>query len=323
MNEKGKLNFLEKVFLAITDFRVYPFLLKNEKLGKAILYMLTLIFIFSAIITGNFVSKVSSLFTVFFENYDVIMPEFELEKSNLVVDEKLSYDFDKKDFCIVVDTDYLYENYKTTNEYDDLLVYDYLLLINNNKAVLELDGEEMFEIDFSGFESSINKASLYDVLLKYNNDFGAKLQVVISVFITVVITYIITVTIRVIFIALIASFLSLLYGVKASAKNYIKLAIYAYTLPFIIEIISVCLVGSIKDYAYYTSMILTYVYVLYALRAVKLDAFITLFNGNKENKDDTASVEDVSSDIKNTTEDTSDENEKKINESEEKHDNNE
>ena len=40
--------------------------------------------------------------------------------------------------------------------------------------------------------------------------------------------------------------------------------------------------GTIKDYAYYTSLALTYVYVLYALRAVKLDAFLTLLGGDKK-----------------------------------------
>ena len=40
--------------------------------------------------------------------------------------------------------------------------------------------------------------------------------------------------------------------------------------------------GTVKDYAYYTSLALTYVYVLYALRAVKLDAFLTLLGGDKK-----------------------------------------
>ena len=90
------------------------------------------------------------------------------------------------------------------------------------------------------------------------------------------------VIIRIIFIALIASIISLFFGIKASFSNYIKLAIYAYTLPFIIEVISICIVGTIKDYAYYTSLALTYVYILYALRAVKLDAFLTLLGEDKK-----------------------------------------
>ena len=74
----------------------------------------------------------------------------------------------------------------------------------------------------------------------------------------------------------------MLTGVRLNFKNYIKIAIYAYTLPFIMELISLCLGVSGKDYVYYTSSLLTYIYIIYAVRAIRLDAFIMLFS-KKEN----------------------------------------
>ena len=44
------------------------------------------------------------------------------------------------------------------------------------------------------------------------------------------------------------------------------------------------MVGTIKDYARYTIVMLTYVYAIYAMRAIKLDAFIVMFSGKKNVK---------------------------------------
>ena len=52
------------------------------------------------------------------------------------------------------------------------------------------------------------------------------------------------------------------------------------TLPYIIELISIITVGGVKDYAALASNILAYVYIFYAIRAVKLDAFLLIFNQN-------------------------------------------
>lgn len=286
------MNFFEKMFLVITDFRIYPFLLKHEKMGTTILYMAIMVLLMSAIVTGTLFSKCTNILNEFIEDYDRIIPEFELDGSNLIVYDKKSYDF-RKNLYILINTDYSYNEFKQTAEYDDLFIYDAKLLINNDRFVLELDGEEFAEFIFSDIGITIDKAGLLTELLRYQNDFGAKLCLLIYIYLLIAISYFITVFFRIIFIALIASLLSLLFGIKASSSNYIKLSIYAYTLPFIIEIISICAVGTIKDYAYYTSMILTYVYVLYALRAVKLDAFITLFSSDKkenESKDENSNL---------------------------------
>ena len=281
MDKKEKLNFFEKVFLAITDFRVYPFLLRNEKIGNAILYVITLVLVMSAILTVNLVSKINVVFEELIDNYDVTVPDFELKDSKLDVREVISKALNSKSY-LLINTNYSYEQLKNTEDYENLFIYDSSIIITSDKIVMESDGEGVIELDFSDVAFNMNKSEMFNELLKYQSNQVSKIKTDLYIYLTVAITYLFVVIVRVIFIALIASIISLFFGIKASFSNYIKIAIYAYTLPFIIEIISVCVVGTIKDYAYYTSLALTYVYVLYALRAVKLDAFLTLLGGDKK-----------------------------------------
>lgn len=280
MDKKEKLGFFEKIFLAITDFRVYPFLLRHEKLINSIMYMVAFVLLMSAILTFSLFSKINVVFEELISNYDLIIPDFEFENSKLNVNDKIAKEINSKSY-LVIDTTYSYNQLKQAEEYENLFIYDSAILITSDKIVMEADGESIYELSFSDATISTNKAELFELLSKYQNDPMSKFRVFGYLYLTIVITYIFVVLIRVIFIALIASIISLFFGIKASFSNYIKLAIYAYTLPFIIEIISVCILGTIKDYAYYTSLALTYVYILYALRAVKLDAFLTLIGSDK------------------------------------------
>lgn len=281
MDKKEKLNFFEKVFLAITDFRVYPFLLRHEKLSNAILYVITLVLVMSAALTVNLVSKINVVFEELIANYDTIVPEFELENSKLDVHEVISKTLTSKSY-LLINTNYSYEQLKSTEEYENLFIYDSSIIITSDKIVMESNGEGVIELDFSDVAFNIDKVGLFNELSKYQSNQLSKIKTDIYIYLTVAITYLFVVIIRIIFIALIASIISLFFGIKASFSNYIKLSVYAYTLPFIIEIISICIVGTIKDYTYYTSLALTYVYVLYALRAVKLDAFLTLLGSDKK-----------------------------------------
>lgn len=90
--------------------------------------------------------------------------------------------------------------------------------------------------------------------------------------------------VEIIFLTLLTSIVATIFGIRIDFKNYLKIAIYAVTLPYIIEVISVLVVGSVKDYAVITSNVLSYVYIFYAIRAVKLDAFLLFLNSNQNKK---------------------------------------
>ena len=136
MDKKEKLNFFEKVFLAITDFRVYPFLLRNEKIGNAILYVITLVLMMSAILTVNLVSKINVVFEELIANYDVTVPDFELKDSKLDVREVISKALNSK-LYLLINTNYSYEQLKNTEDYENLFIYDSSIIITSDKKVME------------------------------------------------------------------------------------------------------------------------------------------------------------------------------------------
>ena len=202
MDKKEKLNFFEKVFLAITDFRVYPFLLRNEKIGNAILYVITLVLVMSAILTVNLVSKINVVFEELIANYDVTVPDFELKDSKLDVREVISKALNSK-LYLLINTNYSYEQLKNTEDYENLFIYDSSIIITSDKIVMESDGEGVIELDFSDVAFNMNKSEMFNELLKYQSNQVSKIKTDLYIYLTVAITYLFVVIVRVIFIALI------------------------------------------------------------------------------------------------------------------------
>ncbi len=280
MEKKEKIGFFKKIFLVITDFRIYPFLVKNEKLLKSFAYLISLVLTVSFILSLNVFSKIKEGVNELMQNYNSIMPEFELSNGNLNVSETI-YEKINENFYLIVDTNHSYDEIKSTKEYEKTLIYDDLAIITAKGIVIEMNGEAQYVAEFKNLDYELNKDTLFIELQNYSSNIFYKLSIYFSVYASICIAYFIITLIRIIFIAFIISFISLILGIYLKFSNYIKIAIYTHTLPLIIEIISLCLVGTIKDYAYYTSLILTYVYIIYAIRAIKLDAFLIMVSSKK------------------------------------------
>lgn len=291
--KKEKIGFFKKMFLVITDFRTYPFLIKYEKFYKSFSYLLTLVLFVSLILSLNVFLKFNDLFNNILENYEEIIPEFKFSNGELNVSKKFQNELDKDTF-LNLNTSYTYNEFKGTEEYKRLLKYTTLILVNNDKIIIEVNGEplSMYEIDFMDFEYEFNKNMLLKELIMYSNDNEYKITLAFSMYISIFLAYFISVLTKVIFIACLISIISVFFGVRLSFANYLKIGIYAYTLPLIIEVIAICMIGRVKDYAYYSTVMLTYVYAIYAIRAIKLDAFLMMVTDKKN-------VKNISSDFEN------------------------
>lgn len=277
-----KMSFFKKMWLVITDFRTYPFLVKHEKFINSILYLLTLTLIMSVFFTASVYVKLTSTINEVIKNYNDTIPEFELSSGELTVYAKYSQKIGDESF-LVINTDYTYDEYKETKDYSRLVIYDTVALVNKDKITIENDNEAQYIVSFDALKTSLNKQNLYEILL-YNYENSNYFMYIITLYISIFVGYFIVNLMRVFFLACIISIICTLTGIRLSFKNYIKISVYAYTLPLIIELISYCLVGAIKDYAYYTVLLLTYIYMVYAIRAIRLDAFIMMFSSKNIKK---------------------------------------
>lgn len=288
--KKEKLGFFKKLFLVVTDFRTYPFLVKHEKFHKSIMYLFKLTLILSLILTLNVLIKINDAFQSIMDNYDETIPEFELSNNKLNVYEKYSQKVNSETY-LVINTDYTYDEYIETKEYSTLVIYDSKILVNSDMIILELNSES-HEIPFENLQYEMNKQTLYEELLEFSNDNNYKIYFSIVMFVSIAISYFVTALFKVIFLSFIISIICAMTGVHLNFSNYTKIAIYSYTLPLIIEILAICLVGAGKDYTYYATLLLTYVYIIYAVRAIRLDAFIMLFSRKGNVKHTSGSFEE-------------------------------
>ena len=71
-------------------------------------------------------------------------------------------------------------------------------------------------------------------------------------------------------------FLGVAFRIRYHFKDYNKVAFYIITLPTITELIALICVGELNDYATITYYLLCYVYMFYAVRALKLDNILTI-----------------------------------------------
>lgn len=326
--KKEKLGFFKKLFLAITDFRTYPFLVKHEKFLKSILYLVTLTLFISLIFSINIFLKFNQTINNIIENYDEKIPEFEFSNGNLVVDSKYNEKIDSESF-LVIDTNYTYEEYKETKEYSSLVIYDVVTLVNSDKIMIEIGGEPLYEVSFQNLEYKINKDSLYSEITKKPEALEYILYL-ITLYISIFIGYFVAILSKILFLACIILIICFFTGVRLNFKNYIKIAIYAYSLPVIIELLSLCLGVSTKDYVYYTTSLLTYIYIIYAIRAIRLDAFIMMFSNKTNVKHTSIEFENelkkyneiVNNDVSKSSDTKNNETKDKENEDESKNDNN-
>ena len=306
MQKKLKMNFFNKGFLSISDFRFYPYIIKNEKLTASFGYFLTLILLISLFVTFSFSNSLFVAINNFMKDYNEIVPDFSLSDGVLTIEKQENIVTEDNVFYAIA-TNYSLSEYKNTTDYRDSSKYDSRIFINSDS--ITFDSFNSKEIVFPWKELSVNftKASLYEYLTDLLGQVSFKLLVICFIFIGIFIAFIFAKLIEILFYAVFASLISIFYKVRVEFKNYMKIAIYIVTLPYLIELISILLVGSVKNYTTLVSSILAYVYIFYAIRAVRLDAFLLIINSNNNDSgsNERSSVDKESS-IGNSSDSNSD-----------------
>ncbi len=291
--EHKKMGFFQKVILAITDFRFYPVMLKTESLGKSIGHFLLFFIIISAIMATSFFDTAFTGMDALLAKYEEKIPEFYLEDGVLSVETKEVYKV-LNDLVIVVNTDNKYSEIDNLDEYDEYDIYDNRLFINADAITYEselgytdADGTEAVQVTqlpLSEITVNYNKASFHQYIEDVRVATTTKAFVFIVLFIATLISYAFTKFFEVLLYAVMTSLVATISGIKLNFKNYFKIALYVVTLPYILETISVVYLGAVSENSFIISNLIAYIYILYAVRAVKLDAFILIMNNPKNLK---------------------------------------
>lgn len=322
MNKKHKkMGFFQKTILAITDFRFYPLMLKIDNLAAVIGHFIVFMLILTGIMATSFYNLASDGIDSLLAEYDEKIPKFTLMDGVLKVQKQEVYKV-MNDFVIVLDTNYNYDEISKLEEYKEYDIYDNRIYINSDAITYESDieiaGKEEAQIPqqilLNQVSGDFDKETLKQYILEVKESTSSKVIIFVSLFMATFIVYSFSKIFEVVLYSIMTSLVATISGIKLHFKNYVKISLYVITLPYILETISMVYLGEISEAAFIVSNLLAYVYILYAIRAVKLDAFILIMNNPnkvKKSKDGRTviGVEDLEKKDDNKTDETnSDEN---------------
>lgn len=265
-----KLDFFARIYLAITDFRLYPFVVQREKFINALAYFLCFILLFSAILSAGVTSRAMNWLNNFTCIYNEKVDDFEVKNGELIVAKNMDFEYEKVRIYANGDLNFgeLNENvFKDSENIVTVLALKDSISVGNENVGFVITKYKDVNLD-------INKAETYESLRFALDSWIFKLSLAIIIFCGVFVAYLITKFLNVIGITLMLLFLGYVFGTKYKFKDYMKAAFYVITLPVITELIALIITGTVSDYAYITYYLLVYVYMYYAIRALKLDNII-------------------------------------------------
>ena len=265
-----KLDFFARIYLAITDFRLYPFVVQREKFINALAYFVCFILLFSAILSAGVTSRAINWLNNFTCIYNEQVDDFEVKNGELMVAQNMDCEYEKVRIYANGDLNFgeLNENvFKDSENIVTVLALKDSISVGNENVGFVITKYKDVNLD-------INKAVCYESLRFALDSWIFKLSLAIIIFCGVFVAYLITKFLNVVGITLMLLFLGYVFGTKYKFKDYMKAAFYVITLPVITELIALIITGTVSDYAYITYYLLVYVYMYYAIRALKLDNII-------------------------------------------------
>lgn len=279
--DKKKIGFFKKIILAVTDFRFYPHVLKNESTSQSFWHFVAFLMLLTLIISIKVTGLVYDKFGVFLEQYDELVPEFVIDMGILDVDYVGTKEI-RNDMIAIIDTSYKFRDCLEASQYEDVSKYDNVLMINSDAISLIDAYGTIYQADLSYIGGRFTKDSFGIYIDMLSNEVRVKVFVVYMIFVAMFMMYAIYKFVEVIFFGILALFISALAGIRINYKAQMKIVLYAMTLPYIVEVISILYVGAIKEYTILVSGILAYVYIFYAIRAIKLDMLLMIMSNDKK-----------------------------------------
>lgn len=270
----GKISFFKRIYLSLTDFRMYPYTQK-ENIVTAIGYFIKLLVVMSVII-GTFVTsnifEESPMILSMFENS---MPDFTISNGTLIASENIEKELNSNTY-LVVNSDYNYAQIQNI-KIDEADVHNYCVLVLSDVTVVGVKLDDgIYELGSIVYETGMNytKEQLSNDWRMLNESTTSKFWVWIGISIGVFIVLVI-IRLWILIMYMISTYvINIMFGLKLKFVEYLKLVIYISTMPIILETIAIVTVGGISETVNFISILISCVYIFYALRALKLDSLI-------------------------------------------------
>jgi hypothetical protein len=300
MESNKKIGFFQKLYLIITDFRIYP-LINKERFSFSFSYFIKLLLLVSFVLAMIISVNLFDLFDLVINNYSSI-PEFTFINGELNTENEILIEDNKS--AIIIDTKRSAKDYLDGELGQQLNSYESYIIVDKNQIYI-YDGLKGNYYSFKDFGVTITKGNLLDFLLYLKSNLYIKILIFLPLFLGVFIGYFVIKIINVFMLAIFAWLINAVFRADLKYSNYFKISMAILTLPIIVEFIAITATGGIPDYAYITYHLLSCVYLFYALRAIKLDYILTNIPGDNLKEKLKKMIEQVASEIEEKNKESS------------------
>lgn len=274
---KSKIGFFRRVFLAVTDFRFYPQVIKESSF-KAVGYFLKLILISSALIALYTLHTTLDFISNDMKDYAKKIPDFYVENGEMHFDEETKLELNsfvslymKNDYSNNIDSSFIPE--------DKLGV-----VVTKDKILFGNKSDSSALLSFSDVDD-ISKQELMTNLESIDDSFSNKLLIYIAILFSTIIYVLINRIWLLLMYILLVLVCNILFVVKMKFRGFVKIAIYISTLPILLETFAICIGGKYTQSAEFVTFLIAGVYAFYSLRYIRIsDVLIRATRKNNRRK---------------------------------------
>lgn len=274
-NENKKINFFERVKIAVTKLENYNIFLE-ERISVVVKYFFILVLILSAILG---VVQTYSFMKAIHRGYQYIkneLPDFSYTSDGTLIFSEKVNSYDKQlDFNMIADTsegidDEKIQQYKESiNSLGAILLKDKFIYIDGNNEISYKYQDIIAEYQID----SLDKSKLIEKIDSIGM-VGIASTIFLALTITVYIINSISIFMDWLIITLFAYCVSRICRINMTLKQVFNISIYALTLSIILSLIyniAYHLVGFYTDYFRIVYLLIAYVYVTAAILMIKSD----------------------------------------------------
>ena len=278
----NKISFFKKYFLSIVEQRMFPYVLKEGVLS-AIGFFAKTILLFSTIFAIAATAKLFDLMPEYIETIDENVPNFVLEEGIIKAEENAKFRFDSNTYvCIVgsgdedINLDTVYE--ETNKKYSVYVLVKGDGIDVYTPTISDISLERLGKFVFSKV-NKITKAELITELNEMADSYMFRLLVMLTFILVFFVLYGIYRAFFLVLYAFSTFVLNIVFINRLRTRDYFKIAVYVSSLPIILEAFAFLVAKHIPETASFISMLISLVYIFYALRAIKVEKILQTATG--------------------------------------------
>ena len=269
MEKEIQISFFKRIKMSIFDFDKYH-IMASEGIGRAMMYLVKLILLFSLIITAASMLKISQLFEQVVTFFSDNVPNFHFEDNQFILESDNDYSIENHeyvDFKIILTNSEEY-NEEEIKDFDGIvavLTKNHLLFKQQNSTSITTQTYE--EISNQIDLSQVNKEFVTNAV-KGDKAYGIFMNILSILFITTFFSYFFTAIIDSLALALLGYIVSRIIRIPLKLTALYSLSISAITLPVIINAIYLVVnlfTGFVIPYFQIMYTLISYVYLIAAL----------------------------------------------------------